>query len=79
MSVRSYTAREAMDFGGRLAISRQRARMSQEQVAVCIGTDRQIVSRLECGERMPHSATLTRLCKALNVSADYLLGLREEP
>ena len=35
--------------------------------------------RYEYGEREPTASTIVRMARYFNVSADYLLGLRDEP
>ncbi len=34
-----------------------------------------VVSKLYAGKNMPSALTIIKLCKALNVSADFLLGI----
>lgn len=47
--------------------------MSQKQLAEMIGMERKTVSMWVNGYLMPNSLILARMCKVLNVSADYLL------
>ena len=47
--------------------------MSQKQLAEKIGMERKAVSMWANGYSMPNSLILARICKVLNVSADYLL------
>lgn len=52
--------------------------LTQRMLATLIGTTEQSVSRWAKGNRTPNADMLYRMCKALDVSADYLLGLSEE-
>ena len=47
--------------------------MPQKQLAEKIGMERKTVSMRVNGYSMPNSLILARICKVLNVSADYLL------
>ena len=47
--------------------------MPQKQLAENIGMERKAVSMWVNGYSMPNSLILARICKVLNVSADYLL------
>ena len=51
--------------------------MTQEQVADLVGTGRQSINSYLNGWRVPNATVLARMCSALNVSADYILGLKE--
>jgi transcriptional regulator with XRE-family HTH domain len=53
--------------------------MSQMDLAAAAGTDPQSVSAVETGRRDAYSARVAALARALNVSADYLLGLTDDP
>lgn len=67
---------EKTTLGQRLASARRDRGVSQRFVALVTGIKSQNLSRLETGERLSvHTDTLIRLCRALDVSADYLLGL----
>jgi transcriptional regulator with XRE-family HTH domain len=62
--------------GERLIAAREHQGWTQEEVAVRAQVPRQAISRLERGERTHvRSDVLGRLAIALEVSADYLLGL----
>lgn len=49
--------------------------LSQKDIARIIGKERTKVSRIELGKAELTSSEIIKLCKALNLSADYLLGL----
>jgi transcriptional regulator with XRE-family HTH domain len=66
--------------GERIRAARERQGLAQGDVAWRAHLPQQAVSRLECGERLHvRSDVLARLAQALNVSADYLLGLDTPP
>ena len=64
--------------GERIRTYRQRAGMSQEMAAELVGVSRQAVSKWESGQTVPDAVTVAKLCRALNVSADYII-LGKEP
>jgi transcriptional regulator with XRE-family HTH domain len=53
--------------------------LTQEELAVKIGTDIKQISRWESGKFSPNLETLVEIARALNVSADYLLGISDDP
>ena len=66
--------------GQRLAEIRGTRRLSQQEVADLIGMHVQNVCRMEKARTMHvRSDTLVKLCQTLAVSADYLLGLSDDP
>ena len=65
-------------FKTRLKQSINERGLSQRMLATLIGTTEQSVSRWVKGNRTPNADMLYRMCKALDVSADYLLGLSDE-
>jgi transcriptional regulator with XRE-family HTH domain len=63
-------------FGDRLRYVRQRAGLSQYDVADLSGIPQPNISRLEHNEPPnPSRFTIVRLCRALKVSSDFLLGI----
>lgn len=52
--------------------------LNQSQIAKVLGTTQQVYSRYEKGENEMPVRHIVTLCKFYNVSADYLLGLKEE-
>ena len=62
----------------RIAAARKLAGLTQEQLGELLGVTRQAVSKWESGQTVPDAVTVARLCKALHVSADYVL-LGKEP
>lgn len=51
--------------------------LSQKDIAAAIGVSPQTVSRYMTDNIFPSLDTLARLCKLLDVSSDYILGLKE--
>lgn len=51
--------------------------MMQKELAEKIGVSEMVISRYIHGGRIISVPILIEICKALNVSADYLLGLSE--
>ena len=70
--------------GNKIKIARQLARLSQQELADKITgakpgeANRKQVEKWEAGKAYPRGDTLIQLCKVLNVSSDYILGLEEE-
>ena len=58
---------------------RKSKNLSQIQVAKKIGMEQTQYSRYERGENEIKVNVLIEICKALNVSADYILGLTNNP
>ena len=65
-------------FGKKISSMRQNANMTQEGLALRMGVTPQAVSKWERGQSLPDISIFTELCRALNASADLLLGLGEK-
>lgn len=65
------------ELGARIASVRALRKMRQADLAEAIGTSMQTVSNWETGNRVPRADVLQDLCKALDCSSDYLLGLTD--
>lgn len=63
------------EFGKSILSLRQNANMTQEELALRMGVTPQAISKWERGQSLPDLSIFTELCKALNVSADTLLGM----
>lgn len=69
-----------MDVCDRLRIARLRAGFkSQKAVADALGIERTRYLKYETGTYSPPLEMLARMCKLFEVSADYVLGIVEEP
>lgn len=65
--------------GDRLRLARQEARMTQNELCEQIGGSYyQVVGHWERGKSIPAPEFMVRICKVLNISADYLLGLSDK-
>ena len=62
-----------LDVGRRIAEARRAKGYSQEQLAGEISISIQSVSSIELGKKSARLENLLNICKALDVSADYLL------
>lgn len=54
---------------------RERASLTQQQLAELCGCTAEMLSAYENNRQMPSMFTVRALCKALNVTSDELLGL----
>lgn len=66
-------------FNENLKIARERRKMSQKDLAESIGVAKSTYSLYESGNREPNVQTIKKIADILNVSADELLGINEEP
>ena len=71
------TAKAAKLFRERLIDRRAIRRLTQAQLANKADLTPSAISQFETGTRLPSFHNLRRLCKALHVRSDYLLGLHE--
>ena len=58
-----------------LKLARKKAGLSQEDVAIKIGTKQKVISRYETGEVEPTIGRFKELCDLYKASADEILGL----
>lgn len=65
-------------FGERLNTVLYEQELSQADLDKRTGIGRANISRYVCNKQMPTVDSLIAICKTLNVSADWLLGLRKE-
>ena len=66
-------------FNENLREAREKKKMSQKDVADIIGVAKSTYSLYESGNREPNVNTIKKIADVLNVSADTLLGIDEEP
>jgi transcriptional regulator with XRE-family HTH domain len=64
-------------FADRLRTARHHRRYDQETLAAMAHLVQTHVSHFETGRRLPSFDVLVRLVRALDVSADYLLGVSD--
>ena len=68
---------QPLTFGERLALIRKRRKLTQRRLAAQIRCQQSDIHRLESGlVRDPHMSRLVALAQALQVSTDWLAGLR---
>lgn len=66
-------------FDARLKQLRQSSNLTQKQVYLAIELSERNYQSLEYGKIKPSFDTLVKLCRFFHVSADYLLGLTDDP
>ncbi|RLI78370.1 hypothetical protein DRP07_11155 [Archaeoglobales archaeon] len=66
-------------FAERLKKIRESRNLSQRAIALGTGLSPAQISRYESGERTPTEEAIRRIAQFLGVSADYLLGLTDDP
>lgn len=66
-------------FNENLKLARERKGISQKDMAANIGVAKSTYSLYESGNREPNVQTIKKIADILNVSADELLGIDEEP
>ena len=66
-------------FNENLKFARERKGISQKDLAEIIGVAKSTYSLYESGNREPNVQTIKKIADALNVSADELFGIDEEP
>ncbi|MCL2773816.1 MAG: helix-turn-helix domain-containing protein [Oscillospiraceae bacterium] len=66
-----------MEFHEKIKKLRNDLNLTQPQVADYIEITYQNYQLLEYGKSKPSFDTLVKLCRCLNASADYLLGLKD--
>lgn len=66
------------DFGKRVKELRQRAGLTQQQLAERVLVSKAAISNYELYERNPSPEILIKLARVFHVSTDYLLGIEEK-
>lgn len=66
-------------FRHRLKVAREDAHITQEELARRVDSTRSTISGYEADGKEPDYKTLLNICRVLGVSADYLLGLTDNP
>lgn len=67
----------SMSFGSRIKDLRKELNMSQSDFGKEIGVSGTTISQYESDLRFPDQTILVSICKLLNVSSDFLLGLSD--
>ena len=67
-----------MDFKNRLNEILKTQKLKQVDIAKALNVSKQCVNDYTTGKTKPSIDTLYELCKVLDVSADYLLGLTDK-
>jgi transcriptional regulator with XRE-family HTH domain len=65
--------------GHRIVETRERKGWKQKELATVAGIPVPTLNRIERGQQSIFAERVVTLAKALDVSADYLLGLRDTP
>lgn len=63
-----------MELKDRLKTAREKAGLTQEDLADKCGLSRGAIANYECGDRIPKNKILNDICAVLNVTQDWLLG-----
>ena len=66
-------------FGQRIQELRKLHNETQKDLGIVMGTRQTNVSDLESGKRTTTSENIAKICRHYHVSADYLLGLSDDP
>ena len=66
-----------MNLGENIKKARKAAGVTQKELAERLQVYQKDISRWETGVRTPSAEYIIQLCKALDISADYLLGLKD--
>jgi len=66
-------------FAQRVRELRKQRNLSQKELGEALGLTQKAISTIESGNRVTTIEKLILLAKFLDVSADYLLGLKDEP
>ena len=66
------------ELGHKLRELRLSHSLTQEQVALLVGTSKQQISTIELGMRYPNIQQLRRFSAIFHISTDYLLNLKQE-
>ncbi len=68
-----------MNVGLRIKEIRKKKNISQKDFAQMMNTTQQKISKIEKGQQGIITDDLYEVCKKLNISADYILGLTNDP
>ena len=66
-------------FGQRISEQRKKHNETQTALAELLGVKNNHISGIECGKRTTSAVRIALICEHYGVSADYLLGLTDDP
>ena len=66
-------------FGQRLKAIRKEKKETQDDLALILDVGKSHISEMERGNRTTTAEKIALICKHYHVSADYLLGLSDDP
>lgn len=66
-----------VNFGNTLKELRQKAGMTQKDLAAKVGVTKSVISYYELSERSPSPEILMKLASVFHVSTDFLLGIQK--
>lgn len=67
-----------VNFGNTLKELRQKAGMTQKDLAAKVGVTKSVISYYELSERSPSPEILIKLATIFHVSTDFLLGIQQQ-
>lgn len=67
-----------VNFGNTLKELRQKAGMTQKDLAAKVGVTKSVISYYELSERSPSPEMLMKLATVFHVSTDFLLGIQKQ-
>lgn len=67
-----------MYYNEKIAYERDKQNITQKEMAFRLGIKQQQYSRYEKGINVMPVTYLPKICEILNVSADYILGIKEK-
>lgn len=67
-----------MTVGEKLKYLREDSKLNANELSNKLNVSSTTIYYLESGRNLPNSYMITRICKYFHVSADWLLGLKEE-
>lgn len=68
-----------LDFNEKLRLVRKNKGVTQKQTCIDLDIRERNYQHYEAGTQKPSFEVLIKLCQYFNVSADYLLGLSDNP
>ena len=69
----------SMSVGEKIKFLRKQKNLTQGELAKELGVSKSTVAMYEIGRNFPNVEMLHKLCRTLNTTGDYLIGLTDEP